>query len=130
MRYLFLALFAVVFSVGCRSTTTIYEFSDDGKILRKKIVTDESALKSVMMEMEKKNVAWGTNGWVFQGEVTCVSQDTYFPTVKIRAANGNHWHISLLPYVDVPSVIKNIMLYGSDLKVDARSIKIGGGNSE
>ena len=112
-----------IFLTSCNSVTTVYEYDKTGEIIQKKIITDESVIKSIMEEMKYKNVAWGTNGWVLQLEATFVSQDTYMPTIKMRAANGNHWHVSFLKGVDPQPSIKTIMSVG--LNVDTGSVKVG-----
>ena len=122
MKKLLMLGLAILF-VGCNSVTTVYEYDNTGKIVQKKIITDESVIKSIMKEMENKNVAWGTNGWVLQLEATFVSQDTYMPTIKMRAANGNHWHISFLEDIDPQPSIESIMHVGLD--VDTKTVKVG-----
>lgn len=96
-----LLLTAMLSVQGCRSATTVYEYDDTGKVLQKKVVTDESALKSIMLEMKDKNVAWGINGW---------------------------GHISLLKDVDVAKVIHEIMIPG--LHINTKTVEVGNRQNE
>ena len=123
MRGLVLLVGVLFGLVGCRSVTTVCEYDSTGKVVVRRVVTDESMVKSVLMEMKDKNVAWGTSGWNLVLEATFVSQDTYMPTVKMRAQNGSHWHLSFVQGADVGGALEAVTGVGLGVKAAGVEVK-------
>lgn len=113
-----LTILAAALLAGCSSVTLEKTLDAEGKLVKTKYI-EETPFKSLMIEMQDKNICWYNNGWYIDFQLTFVGDTTYVPTFSFRCANANSGHLSFTKDVDPKFAAECIKAMNKGLDVQA-----------
>ncbi|MDD5698500.1 MAG: hypothetical protein PHH77_07770 [Victivallaceae bacterium] len=117
-----LAMLIALLAAGCKTTATVCEFDQDGKIT-KKTVTEADAIDKITKSTKNKTIVAWSDGWAAYISASTATTEDPTPTGKIFAGKVARGYISLLKdQQNFGDVAKVIQATKSDLSVSTSGV--------